>query len=217
MRSGLSPEADPGEGAAEMEINPYLSREQRAILANARIGIAGAGGLGSNCAMHLVRSGIRHLVIADFDRVSESNLNRQFFFADQIGRKQVEALGVNLLRIVPELDLELLAEEVTGGNAVTLFGACDIVIEAFDSAAAKQMLIRTMTAAGKPVVAASGIGGLGRSNALRLHRMAGGKLYVAGDLESDVAGGFDPFSPRVGIVAAMQANTVIALLLGEEP
>ena len=134
-----------------MEINPYLSREQRAILANARIGIAGAGGLGSNCAMHLVRSGIRHLVIADFDRVSESNLNRQFFFADQIGRKKVEALGVNLLRIVPELDLELLAEEVTGGNAVTLFGACDIVIEAFDSAAAKQMLIRTMTAAGSRV------------------------------------------------------------------
>ena len=52
----------------------------------------------------------------------------------------------------------------------------------------------------------------------RLHRMAGGKLYIAGDLESDVAGGgFEPFSPRVGIVAAMQANTVIALLLGEEP
>ena len=201
-----------------MEINPYLSPGRRAILENARIGIAGAGGLGSNCAMHLVRSGIRRLVIADFDRVSESNLNRQFFFADQVGRKKVEALGVNLLRIVPDLDLELLDEKVTGGNAAAFFGACDTVVEAFDSAATKQMLIRTMTAAGKTVVAASGIGGIGRSGLLQLRPMAGGKLYIAGDFESDVAGGgFEPFSPRVGIVAAMQANTVIALLLGEEP
>ena len=201
-----------------MEINPYLSPERRAVLEHAKIGIAGAGGLGSNCAMHLVRSGVRHLVIVDYDRVSEGNLNRQFFFADQVGRKKVEALGVNLLRIVPELDLELLDEEVTGGNAAALFGACDIVVEAFDSAAAKQMLIRAMTAAGKTVVAASGIGGWGRSNALQLRRMAAGKLYVVGDFESDVGDrGFEPFSPRVGIAAAMQANTVIALLLGEEP
>ena len=47
-----------------------------------RIGIAGAGGLGSNCAMALVRSGITKLIIADFDSVDESNLNRQFYFHD---------------------------------------------------------------------------------------------------------------------------------------
>ena len=200
------------------EINAYLTAQQRDLLARARIGIAGAGGLGSNCAMHLVRSGIRRLVVADFDRVAESNLNRQFFFADQVGQRKVEALGVNLLRIVPDLELELLDEEVTGGNASALFGACDIVVEAFDSSCAKQMLIRTMMAAGKTVVAASGIGGWGRSNALQARRVAAGKLYVVGDFESGVGDrGFEPFSPRVGIAAAMQANTVIALLLGEEP
>ena len=201
-----------------MEVNPYLSPAARDILGRAQIGIAGAGGLGSNCAMHLVRSGIRRLVIADFDRVAGSNLNRQFFFADQVGMKKVEALGANLRRIAPELELGLFDLEVTAGNAAGLFGACDIVVEAFDSGAAKQMLIRTMTAAGKTVVAASGLGGWGRSNAFRLRRMAGGKLYVAGDFESGVGdGAFEPFSPRVGIAAAMEANTVIALLLGEEP
>jgi len=50
-----------------------------------RIGIAGAGGLGSNCAAALARSGVGTLVIADFDIVEELNLNRQYYFSDQIG------------------------------------------------------------------------------------------------------------------------------------
>ena len=45
-----------------------------------KIGIAGAGGLGSNVAVHLVRSGISSLKICDFDVIENSNLNRQFYF-----------------------------------------------------------------------------------------------------------------------------------------
>ena len=90
-----------------MAVNEYLSSEEQAILESASVGIAGAGGLGSNCAAHLVRAGIRHLVIADFDTVAESNLNRQFFFRDQLGRKKVDALRENLLRIEPGLTLEM--------------------------------------------------------------------------------------------------------------
>lgn len=199
-----------------MEINPSLSPEERETLGRAVIGIAGAGGLGSNCAMHLVRCGVGKLVIADFDRVSGGNLNRQFFFADQVGRPKVEALGENLRRIVPGVELSLHDLTVDTENAIDLFGSCDIVVEAFDSGAAKQMLIRAMLAAGKTVVATSGLAGWGRSNELKLRRIGGGKLYLIGDAESDVAHS-PPFSPRVGIAAAMQANTVIALLLGVEP
>jgi len=198
------------------EINSFLSPEERETLGRAVIGIAGAGGLGSNCAMHLVRSGVRKLVIADFDRVSGGNLNRQFFFADQVGRPKVEALGENLRRIVPGVELSLHDLVVDAESALNLFGNCDIVVEAFDSGAAKQMLIRTMLGAGKTVVAASGLAGWGRSNELKLRRIGGGKLYLIGDVESDVAHS-PPFSPRVGIAAAMEANTVIALLLGVEP
>ena len=88
-----------------MSANTYLKDEERAALESARIGIAGAGGLGSNCAMHLVRAGVRHLTVADFDVVNESNLNRQFFFRDQLGQKKVDALKTNLLRIDPEADI----------------------------------------------------------------------------------------------------------------
>ena len=50
------------------------------------IGIAGAGGIGSNVALQLVRGGLGHLKIIDFDHIETSNLNRQFYFSDQIGR-----------------------------------------------------------------------------------------------------------------------------------
>ncbi len=67
-----------------MGANTYLTERERDILENAKVGIAGAGGLGSNVAMLLVRAGMKKLVIADFDTVNESNLNRQFFFRHQL-------------------------------------------------------------------------------------------------------------------------------------
>ena len=66
--------------------------EVKSIMHQFTVGVAGAGGLGSNVAMALTRVGIGKLIIADFDVVSESNLNRQFYFRDQLNRKKVEAL-----------------------------------------------------------------------------------------------------------------------------
>ena len=69
-----------------MGANTYLTERERGILESVKVGIAGAGGLGSNVAMLLVRAGMKKLVIADFDTVNESNLNRQFFFRRQLDR-----------------------------------------------------------------------------------------------------------------------------------
>ncbi len=196
-------------------MNPYLTGAQRKILENVRIGIAGAGGLGSNCAAHLVRSGIRRFVIADFDTVCESNLNRQFYFADQLGRLKTEALRDNLLRINPELDLVLFSGRITAENAPELFAGCDMVAECFDSDEAKAMLIEALLPSGKPLICASGLAGFGRSNSLKVRRI-GRNCFMAGDMETSVSETCPPFSPRVGIAAAMEANTILALLLGGE-
>lgn len=198
-----------------MAFNPYLGAAERARIEAARIGVAGAGGLGSNCLAHLVRCGVRRFVIADFDTVSESNLNRQFFFADQLGMSKVEAVAANLRRINPDLELELHPERVTAENAVRRFGSCDVTVEAFDDPDAKTMLIHALLPFGKPVVAASGIAGWGRSNAMRVQRI-GQRLYMAGDRATGISEETPPHSPRVGIAAAQQANTVMALILGVE-
>ena len=198
-----------------MSVNTYLSERERRILESAVVGIAGAGGLGSNCAMHLVRAGVKKLVIADFDVVGESNLNRQFFFRDQLGRKKVDALAENLRRIEPDLSLDLRDVRLAPDNIDWTFSGCSVIVEAFDSADAKSMLLHALLPLGKPIVSASGIAGWGRSLAIGQRRI-GKNLILIGDTSSDVSNGLAPFSPRVGIAAAMEANAVVSLLLGEE-
>ena len=198
-----------------MNVNSYLTGAQQTVLEKAKIGVAGLGGLGSNVLSHLVRAGVRRFVAADFDVVSASNLNRQFFFADQVGRKKTEALAENLRRIDPELGLDFRDLRLTEENTLALFSDCDVVVEAFDKADAKTMLIGALAESGIPVVAASGLAGFGKSNDIRV-RKAGKNLYLVGDLVSGISAELAPASPRVGIAAAMEANTVIALLLGLE-
>ena len=198
-----------------MAANTYLTPEERAALESVRVGIAGAGGLGSNCAMHLVRSGVKHLTIVDFDVVNESNLNRQFFFHDQIGQKKVEAIKANLLRIEPDADIRAVDIRLDASSAREVFADCGIVVEAFDAVDAKVMLVSAFASSGKKLVTASGLAGWGRSNAMRVRKM--GNIVAIGDGETSVGDGAAPVSPRVGIAAAMEANAVVSLLLGCEP
>ena len=198
-----------------MSANTYLTPEERAVLESARVGIAGAGGLGSNCAMHLVRAGVKHLTVVDFDVVNESNLNRQFFFRDQLGQKKVEALKENLLRIEPDVDIRTVDMRLDASSAREVFADCGIVVEAFDAVDAKVMLVSAFASSGKKLVTASGLAGWGRSNAMRVRKM--GNIVAIGDGETSVGDGAAPVSPRVGIAAAMEANAVVSLLLGCEP
>ena len=198
-----------------MSANPYLTPAERAVLEKVRIGVAGAGGLGSNCAMHLVRSGIRHLVVADFDVVGESNLNRQFFFRDQLGMKKVDALKANLLRIDPEADVQAVDVRLDAASTRELFEDCDIVVDAFDAVEAKTMILSTLMPLGMRLGTASWLAGWGKSNSMRVRKM-GANVVVVGDGETGVATDVAPASPRVGIAAAMEANAVVAWLLGKE-
>ena len=70
-------------------------------LKNSTVGIAGLGGLGSNVAMALARSGIGRLIIVDFDEVEESNLNRQAYDMEQVGQRKTEALMYNIEKANP--------------------------------------------------------------------------------------------------------------------
>lgn len=198
-----------------MGANPYLTDAERSILEHAVVGIAGAGGLGSNCALHLVRAGVRRFVICDFDVVSAANLNRQFYFRDQIGQKKIVALAANLRRIEPDLDLDLRDIRVDAAHAADVFRTCDIVVEAFDTTDAKMALLGALLPRERPIVAASGIAGWGRSGNLIVRRI-GRNLVMVGDGERGIAPDCPPQAPRVALAAALQANAVVSELLGCE-
>ncbi|OIQ51927.1 Sulfur carrier protein ThiS adenylyltransferase [Pseudodesulfovibrio hydrargyri] len=197
----------------EQGIAAHIGEANLARLREVTIGIAGCGGLGSNCAMHLVRSGFTRFVLVDFDRVEYSNLNRQAFFNDQVGQYKAEALAANMRAVNPDLDLDIYVERVDVARVKKLFGRCDAVVEAFDRAAAKKRLVEALLPLGRLVVSASGIGGCGDGDALATRKVRD-NFYLIGDGVTECSLDTPPLSPRVGIAAAKQADVILAHFLG---
>ncbi len=186
-----------------------------ARLARATVGVAGCGGIGSNAALSLVRAGVGRLILVDHDRVELSNLNRQAFFRADIGRRKVAALADHLRAIHPGIHLVCHEQRLEAPQVAELFADADVLVEAFDDAAAKQWLIEAWCRAypQRPIVVGSGLAGYGRTELLTVR--AAGTIHVCGDQASDMAGGL--CAPRVAAVANMEANVAIELLLDRDP
>lgn len=179
-----------------------------------RVGIAGAGGLGSNCAVALAKCGIGTLVISDFDFIEEANLNRQYYFTDQIGMLKTVALKENISRINPEVFVIIHQKKLDDQNIPEIFSGCNIIVEAFDSREMKQMLIETvqLKMPGIPLIVGSGVAGWGKSDTIR-YRKIDDTLYICGDESSEISEQMPAMAPRVGMVANMQANVVVEILM----
>lgn len=213
IRRGEIP--DPGELEALMASRHTPGVHQR--LKAAAVGIAGLGGLGSSIAVALARIGVGKLVLADYDVVEPSNLNRQQYFVDQIGMLKTEALQANLERVNPYIVVESHAVRLRPENIPDIFDAVAVLAEAFDRAEEKAMLIETAIRhlPDTPVVAASGLAGYSSANRI-LTRKVRRNLYVCGDGESAARAGHGLMAPRVGVAAHHQANAVMRLILGEK-
>jgi sulfur carrier protein ThiS adenylyltransferase len=184
---------------------------------NSVVGIAGLGGLGSAIAIALARVGVGSLILVDFDVVEPSNLNRQQYFLSQIGMPKVEALQKNLVLINPYVKVRTYREKIDRNNAERIFIEAKVVVEAFDRAEEKAMLINTVSEKmpDKYIVAASGVAGYGENNEIKTVRFSS-KIFIVGDQETAAQPGVGLMAPRVGIAAHHQANAVLRILLGEE-
>lgn len=194
----------------------FFARHDPGILPFLRrsvVGIAGAGGLGSNAALALARAGVGKLIIADFDNVEVTNLNRQQYFWPQIGKAKVRALLQNLRSANPYSTYVVHQRKITKATLAGIYGEADLLIEAFDRAGQKQMLIESWLARfpGRPIIVASGLSGYGGNRKIRERRV--GNLYICGDEESEPRPGISPMAPRVGVVAHMEANLALELLV----
>ena len=183
------------------------------ILQTKTIGIAGCGGLGSNCAIALARVGVGKLIIADFDVVEKSNLNRQYYFFEQIGKKKVISLKNNIKKINPEVNIRAYDIKLNPKNLIKIFSSCDIIVEAFDLAEMKQMIIETVLSEmpGKPIISGLGVAGWGDNNSIKTRQV--GDLYISGDEKTETSENMPPMAPKVGIIANMQANLALEILL----
>ena len=180
---------------------------------SATVAVCGLGGLGSNIAFALARAGIGKLILIDFDSVDITNLHRQQYKANQIGKYKTEALCKNLAEIAPYLETEIHTVCITENNAEELLKKADIICEAFDDAECKATLVNLVLERmpEKYLVAASGMAGFGSANAIQTRRISK-RFYICGDGTSDVQSEGSLVASRVMLCAAHQAHTVLRIL-----
>jgi sulfur carrier protein ThiS adenylyltransferase len=184
------------------------------VISRSVVGVMGLGGLGSVVAGALARIGIGRMILADYDIVDPTNLNRQHFFVDQIGMKKTEALAANLRRMNPYVDLTMHDCRLTPDNIPSLFAGADVLVECFDDPALKAAAFRLALTDMKTMgyVGASGVAGFGDNNLITTVRHRS-QIFVVGDGESESKPGQGLMAPRVGIAAHHQANQVLRILL----
>ncbi|MCD4680901.1 MAG: sulfur carrier protein ThiS adenylyltransferase ThiF [Bacteroidales bacterium] len=162
----------------------------------------------------MARVGVGNLIITDFDVIDKSNLNRQYYFLHQLGQKKVIALRNNINLINPEVKVNAIDIKLQAKDIIKIFSDCDVIVEAFDLAEMKHMIIETVLSEMPDKIIVSGVGLAGWGNNNSITTSYSGRLIICGDGETEVSDDLPPLAPRVGIVANMQANQVLEILLG---
>lgn len=188
----------------------YLSADRLRKIRSFSIGIAGCGGLGSNIAMCLVRSGFNDFTLADKDTIEPSNLNRQYFFADEIGRPKAETLRRRMLAVNPDARITVLRTRLTAGNINECFSDRGVVFEAFDGADDKKMLVEAFAGSAMIIISGNGMAGLTNDAPLTIKKIHD-RLFIVGDHATQVGPRTPPFAPRVVACAGLMASVALEL------
>lgn len=200
------------ENSLRKGLERYMTSEQLDTLRSVRVGIAGVGGLGSNAAMMLARSGVESMLLADCDVVEASNLNRQHFWPRHVGRPKVDALAELLLELNPHIDIETRYIRLTTERLEEILPLCPVWLEALDGVEDKRMLVERALLQGCFTASASGMGGYG-GPVMQKRRL--GRLTLVGDFTTDVLMA-PPLAPRVIEAAALLADAALEFILGEQ-
>jgi len=196
----------------EQGLSRYLNPQQLALIQSKKIGIGGAGGLGSNCAMILVRSGFKHFEIIDHDVIDPSNLNRQQYFSDEVGLPKVDQLKKRLHAINPDANIVIHQTRWHEGNAEDFFKGFDYIVEAFDGTDWKYRFVQYYAPRFPLIVSGVGMAGLMEKKPMTVKKI--GNVYICGDRSTDSAQGHPPMAPRVTQCAAMMAEIILDQTLG---
>ena len=210
MGHTLKPGGASMQNALHNGLQRYFSPEQLDALRETRVGIAGAGGLGSNAALMLARSGVGSLLLVDDDVVDASNLNRQQYWPRHVGQPKVDALTELLRELNPDINIDARHMRLTRENLPDVLPACPIWVEAFDGPEDKTLLVENALLSGLRIASASGMGGFGGA---AMGKRYLGNLVLVGDFSTDILLA-PPLAPRVTEAAALLADAVLEMVLG---
>jgi molybdopterin/thiamine biosynthesis adenylyltransferase/rhodanese-related sulfurtransferase len=134
-------------------VMPEVGREGQERLKAARVLVVGAGGLGSPAAMYLAAAGVGKLGLVEFDRVEESNLQRQVLYGQaDIGRPKIEVAEWRLQQVNPLIEIHSHEVKLDSSNAMGLLEGYDLVVDGSDNFPTRYLINDACVLAGKPDV-----------------------------------------------------------------
>ncbi len=134
-------------------ILPGIGAAGQARLAEARVLVVGAGGLGSPAAMYLAAAGVGTLGILDFDRVDLTNLQRQLLHdTDDVGRPKVDSARDRLRALNPTIDVVAHDTALSSANAMDVLGGYEVVVDATDNFPVRYLVNDATQMLGVPLV-----------------------------------------------------------------
>ncbi len=186
-------------------------------LLDATVLIIGMGGLGSPVSMYLTAAGVGRLVISDFDRVDESNLQRQIVHGQSsLGESKAASAKHRLLSINPAVEVEAVDYELDGDDLDIQVRRADVVVDCTDNFASRFALNRACIANRTPLVSAAAIrweAQLSTFDSRRVDSPCYRCLYPDTSVEAATCAAEGVMAPLVGIVGSIQATEAIKVLV----
>lgn len=194
---------------------PDVDLDGQEKLLNARVLIVGLGGLGSPVAMYLAAAGVGNLILADFDEVDLSNLQRQIIHNnDRLGHNKAQSAAQTLCAINPEINITCIESKLDAASLKELVASVDVVADCTDNFAIRFAINAACVAANVPLVSGAAIRLEGQvaifdsANNSPCYRC----LYEENDDDLSCAAN-GVLAPLVGVIGSMQALETIKLIV----
>ena len=197
---------------------PQIEIEGQQKIMDSTILIIGMGGLGSPTALYLAASGVGHIIIADFDQVELSNLQRQIIHGtSDIGDDKVNSAKAKMLEINPNIKVTIANEIVHTDNLSSLIKDVDIVLDGTDNFESRFEINKACVEFQKPLVSAAVIRLEGQISVFKGYEKdqpCYQCLYSEEGNENESCVQNGVLAPVAGLVGTIQALQAIKVLLG---
>ncbi len=189
-----------------------VGEEGQEKLKQAKVFIAGAGGLGSVTTTYLTAAGVGVIRVVDHDRVELSNLNRQVLHWDEdIGKKKVDSAVEKLKRLNLRVKVEAIEEMITEVNISQLVDGFDLIVDAMDNLPARYLLNKVAIERNIPFFHGAVHGFEGRAMTIIPGETACLRCIYRGAI---IEGKFPVIGVTPGVIGCIQATEVIKYIVG---
>ncbi len=197
---------------------PSLSAPEQLRLFRSAVLVAGLGGLGGFLAELLARVGVGRLLLADGDHYTPANLNRQLLATQEtLGLNKAAVTARRLREINPAILAEPIAHFLTPDNLGGSLSQVQVVVDGLDTISARQELAAGAMNAGVPLVHGAVSGKFGQVSTLMPAGAPGMTPACHPALARDAAASREVLAPTVALVASLQVQEAIRILLGQTP